>query len=219
MLRNREGLTRIALARLAASGQSAQGCFDQACQVVVFGSMAVGLERPDSDIDILCIGAFDFKLKTDSLDLIAVPVAVTRHSLWLEGELASHIMEYGTWLKGSPHWVAKVRIGQRTIDEKCRRIRAFMMSLSDSWVKLDEVFRVKYSVKLRRETQRLLLLERGTPVPATRILDNSWSSISKSPYEVHDRLSRLTCRSSNSLIKDLFGRIDRHFESHENAGA
>ena len=74
MLRTREGLTRIALTRLAASGLQAQRCFAQASEVVVFGSMAVGLERPDSDIDILCIGAFDFKVKTNSLDLIATTV-------------------------------------------------------------------------------------------------------------------------------------------------
>jgi Nucleotidyltransferase domain len=219
MLRTKDGLNRIAVTRLAASGRHAQGCFDQACEVVVFGSMAVGLERPDSDIDILCIGALDFKLKTSSLDLIAIPLARTKDSPWLESELASHVKEYGTWLKGSPQWGTEVCIGQRAIDEKRRRICAFMKSLRDSWLKLDEVFRVKYSVKLRRETQRLLLLERGAPVPATRILDSSWSSISKFPYEVHDRLSRLASRSSNSVLKDLFGRIDSHFDSHANHGA
>src|ERR1035438_4380709 len=89
MLRTKDGLTGIAVTRLVASGHHAQRCFDQACEVVVFGSMAVGLERPDSDIDILCIGALDFKLKTNRLDLIAIPVAATRHSPWLESELAS----------------------------------------------------------------------------------------------------------------------------------
>lgn len=184
----------------------------------VFGSRAVGLERPDSDIDILCIGAFDFKLKTDSLDLIVTPVAATRRSPWLESELASHILEYGTWLKGSSRWGAQVCIGQGAIDEKRRRIGAFMKSLPDSWLKLDEVFRVKYSVKLRRETQRLLLLERGAPVPATWILDNSWSGISKFPYEVQDRLRWLASSSSNGFVKDLVERIDSHFELHKSAG-
>src|ERR1700722_1409482 len=215
ILKTKEALTRIAVARLAASGHHAQRCLDQACEVVIFGSMAVGLERPDSDIDILCIGAFDFKLKTDRLDLIATPIAATRHSHWLESELASHVIEYGTWLKGSPQWGAEVCIGQKAINEKVRRIEAFMKSLPDAWLNLDEVFRVKYSVKLRRETQRLLLLERGAPVPATWILDNSWSSISKFPYEVHDRLGRLASHSSNNFVKDLFGRIDSHFELHE----
>jgi hypothetical protein len=179
MVKTREQLYRIAITRLDASGDRAKRLVDSALEVVVFGSMAAGLERPDSDIDILCIGgALDFKVKTDSLDLIVVPVTATHSSLWLGSELASHIMEYGTWLKGSPHWRARVHIGQKSIDEKRRRIGAFMKSIPSSWLRLDDVFRAKYSIKLRRETQRLLLLERGAPVPPTRILDDAWCSIS-----------------------------------------
>ena len=218
MLRTKDRLTRIAVTRLAAGGDGAQRSFDQAREVIVFGSMAVGLERPGSDIDILCIGALDFKLKTNSLDLIGIPAAATTHSPWLQSELASHVKEYGTWVKGSPQWGTGVSIGQKAIDEKRLRIRAFMKSLPDSWLKLDEVFRVKYSVKLRRETQRLLLLERGVPVPATRILDSSWNSISIFPHEVQDRLGQLASRSSDSFLVDLFGRIDSHFDSHEGTG-
>jgi predicted nucleotidyltransferase len=212
MLRNRERLTQIAMERLAASGHRAQQCFSEASEIVIFGSMSVGLERLASDIDLLCIGRRDFTLKTHSLDLIALKVETTTSAGWLESELASHIAEYGTWLKGSPEWCSEVQIGQNAISEKRRRIAAFMKALPNSWSGLDEVFRVKYSVKLRRETQRLLLLEKGVSVPPTRVLDDCWSGISRSPCEVHDRLSRLASCPSNNFIQDLFGRIDAHFE-------
>src|SRR5271170_5656126 len=125
MLRTRTSLTEVAIARLGANGCAAQWCFDEAREVVVFGSMSIGLETPDSDIDILCVGGSNFRLKTESLDLIAAPLAATRRSLWLQSELASHIVEYGTWIKGSPVWSSEVRIGQKAIDEKRRRVAAF----------------------------------------------------------------------------------------------
>jgi len=86
-----------------------------------------------------------------------------------------------------------------------------MRSLPDSWLKLEECFRVKYSVKLRRETQRLVLLERGVPIPPTGILDNSWDAISPFPDEVHDRLLKFASSDRNSsFVHDLLARIDAH---------
>jgi hypothetical protein len=193
-------------------GPSAWRRFEQSSEVVVFGSMSAGLDMPDSDMDVLCIGGNEFKLKTDALDLIVTSAASTENGTWLESELASHVAKYGTWIKGSPsQWTRNVRVGPRAIAEKRRRVSAFMRALPGSWSKLEECFRAKYSTKLRREIQRLLLLERSVPIPPTRLLDYSWASMSKSPTELHERLRQLTSTPLSSFTNDLFARLDAHF--------
>ncbi len=203
---NRKSLAQLAVERLKTTIPGPK-FFEESIEIVVFGSMSVGLERPDSDIDILCVGKKDFKLKTDRLDLIVIPLEVRGSLLWRESELAGHILEYGTWIKGSCRWSRDVRIGHRAIEAKHRRIAAFVRALPDRWIMLDEAFRVKYSIKLKRETQRLILMERGVPVPPTTILDNFWESVSSSPHEVYNRLHRFTASSPSSFTKDLFARI------------
>lgn len=212
MPQTKEFLTEVLTRRLGTSGLRAQDCFNHASEVIVFGSMSAGLHRSDSDMDVLCIGESDFKLKTDSLDLIVIPRRVTRSRAWLEGELASHVAEYGTWIKGSSEWKCSVRVGPQAVEAKRRRVAAFMRYLPDSWSRLEECFRVKYSIKLRREAQRLILLERGVSVPPTRILDCSWADISKSPDDVSDRLRRFASDTHVSFVDDLTERISTHLE-------
>jgi predicted nucleotidyltransferase len=208
MHRTSEFLAEALEPRLRASRPYVQECFEQASEVIIFGSMSAGLERPDSDIDVLCVAGCNYKLKTDLLDLIVVPSGVTKSRAWLESELATHVAQYGTWIKGTPRWKNDARIGQKAVNDKRRRLSAFMRSLQNSWAKLEECFRLKYSTKLRRETQRLILLERGIPVPPTRILDHSWASMSTQPHNVVDRLRQFAPRSSAPFLADLFARID-----------
>lgn len=212
---NRSFVERIATQRVAAAGASAQSYFDEASEIVVFGSMSAGLDGPGSDIDILCFGLHAYKLKTHLLDLIGVPQELAKSPAWLQSELAAHIAEYGIPLKGGSKWTNFARIGQSAIDMKSRRVATFLKSLPNAWLKLNENFRVKYAVKLRRETQRLILLERGTPVPPTKILDNSWESISKSRYEVEDRLLRMSLDQQSVFIRDLLRRIEAHFDAND----
>jgi len=203
-----EFLVRILKERIRVAGARAQQCVDEASEVIVFGSMAVGLERPNSDIDVLCVGGTDCKLKTPLLDLIVVPEQSTDDPIWLQSELASHVGKYGKWIKGSPWWRDYARVTPKVVDEKRRRISAFMRSLPGSWPRLRDCFRVKYATKLRRETQRLILLERGIPVPPTRLLDCSWTVISDSVSEVSARLRRFTHDGRESFTNDLLARIN-----------
>jgi len=211
MAKTQELLTQILSQRIKSSAPRAQYWLSGASEVIVFGSMSVGLNRPDSDIDVLCIGGDEGKVKTNELDLIAVSVEATRSRAWLQSELASHVAEYGTWIKGSPtSWRSEVGIGPTVAMEKRRRVSAFMTAIPKSWLKLEERFRVKFSTKLRRETQRLILLERSVPIPPTRILDCSWFTISKSPTEVHERLRALAPNSFSAFTDDLLARLDPH---------
>jgi predicted nucleotidyltransferase len=202
---NKGFLNQLATERLR--NTTGSHCLDDCIEVIVFGSMSAGLERPDSDIEILCFGNGDSKLKTDRIDLIVMPSEAMESSRWLGSELASHIVEYGTWIKGRGDWSKNVRIGNRAIEAKRRRIATFMRALPNFWISLDESFRVKYSIKLRRETQRLILMEHGTPVPPTRILDGFLDKVSHSPAEICDYLRRFSASSPSAFSKDLLARI------------
>src|SRR5690348_1189946 len=89
-------------------------------QIVVFGSMSSGLQRSDSDIDVLCVDKKDLTVKTDFLDLIVISEETLRSERWLQSELASHIAEYGTWIVGSTGWRSQVHIGEQAIQAKKR---------------------------------------------------------------------------------------------------
>jgi len=83
MSRTRESLAQIAVERVWKLAYGAK-YFDESTEVIVFGSMSLGLERPDSDIDVLCVGSHEFKLKTDAVDLVGVPIGQVGRSPWFE---------------------------------------------------------------------------------------------------------------------------------------
>lgn len=215
MPKTKEFLAEVMSQRLRKAGLTLPHYFDEASEVIIFGSMSAELERPDSDIDVLCIGGRDYKFKSKLLDLIVVPLQATKDRDWLQSELATHVGRYGVWIKGKPQWARDVRIGPKAINHKCRRVSAFMNSLQISWFRLDGCFRIKYSVKLRREAQRLILLEQGIPVPPTRILDDSWPSISTSTHDVCDRLREFASESRSHFLDDLLGRVATHIQTNQ----
>jgi hypothetical protein len=213
--RTKDCLTQTILGRISAAGRAAQGYFNEASDVIVFGSMAVGLDRPNSDIDVMCIGGPESKLKTDELDLLVFPRTVIRSSSWLQSELVSHVGHYGVWLKGAPDWIGRAQIGEQAIGEKRRRVEAFMRHLPDSWPRLDEGFRLKYSIKVRREAQRLLLLSRRVPVPPTKMLDASWRDFSASQDELHELLHGLARQGQSEFSRQFLAYVDANlYHSH-----
>lgn len=199
-------LVRLALRRLREDSIAA-GCVDESSEIVIFGSRSVGLERTRSDLDILCIGKSSLKLKTPSLDLIVMRSDEAYQANWLGNELASHIAKYGTWIKGTPLWVNGVQIGSEAVSTKEKRIAAFLRALPSRWTNLDDVFRQKYAKKLRRETQRYLLLQRGIAVPPTRILDESWNLFSIPKQEVERYLVASMGSGEIRFRRDLLKRI------------
>jgi Nucleotidyltransferase domain len=213
MLKNRDSLATILNERLGQAPPCAKQAVDQASEIIVFGSMSTGLEREDSDMDVLCVSSFDYKLKSKPLDLIVVSRGAMESSVWLQTELANHIAKYGTWIKGSSQWRDKVHIGPKTVWEKRRRVSAFMRSLQESWFRLEECFRLKYSTKVRRETQRLMLLERNIPVPPTRVLDQQCADLFESTTAVLNRLKQMSPTVGSLFVDDLIGRAAAHFSS------
>ena len=167
--------------------------------------MAVGLDTPCSDIDVLCIGGHPSKVKTPVLDLIVVSQRTTSKSIWLQNELASHISQYGVWIKGTPEWRDRTEIGAAVVEAKRRRVAAFMRCLPARWSELEEVFRIKYAVKVRREAQRLYLLERGLPVPPTKMLDGWRDGVAE--RDIHGSLGLLSAQRQRGFTAEFLSYV------------
>jgi len=187
---------------------------DEAEGIVVFGSTAAGVDGPFSDVDVLCIGRYTYgRLKSEEVDLITIPVATAQSMSWCQSELGTHIAKYGVPIEGRVS-LASCRPGAAAIRGKRRRISAFMRALHTSWPQLEDCFRVKYSTKLRRECQRLILMEGGSPVPPTHLLDCCWGAFPESSTEVCATLKSLSPTGNLGSAMDLFERIAEYLVMH-----
>jgi predicted nucleotidyltransferase len=201
-------LKRMIEERVSSSLQRA--LIDNASEIVVFGSVAAGLSRAQSDLDLLVISGTGSSNKSPRLDIVGLSVENSESYRWRSSELASHIYRYGIWLGNSKTW-EEVRLSQDAIDAKERRVRAFLSALPRSWNNLDETFKTKYAYKLRRESQRLILMESNIPIPPTRVLDEAWEENFGSENSVLDRLHKINPSDSNQMFDDLLKRIHEHF--------
>ena len=159
---------------LADSGMTYEDVVDASAEVVIFGSRAVDMHRPDSDLDVLLVDTKIDRLRVAGVDFVVLRSEELTSSHWLGSELASHIAEYGRWIKGFGLWRHQVRVSDRAAMRKQARIVGLLMRAPKWWSKLHPVFHGKYKLTIRRELQRLDLLRRKTPVPPTCILDSNW---------------------------------------------
>lgn len=158
--------------RLKAAGLA--HALDAATEVIVFGSRATSVQRADSDLDLLLIGNVSKKTKTKQLDCICMCESDCESTPWLGSELASHIASYGFWLRGDGQWRCRAEVSDRAIANKQRRIQALVGVAEIRWQDFHRVFRAKYSTMIRRELQRLLLLQDRVAIPPTYYLDDQW---------------------------------------------
>ena len=147
-------------------------------EVVVFGSHAAGFQTPLSDLDLLVVGQPVMVLTLphmSRIDLVFRTEEQVHSADWLKSELAGHIAVYGRWLYGADDWRAKALEGlgenSAAAEAKRRRIGRLTHSLHTHWDRLTPDFRIRNLITLRREEQRLRLLESGVAVPPTRLLD------------------------------------------------
>jgi predicted nucleotidyltransferase len=145
-----------------------------ASELVVFGSYAAGLNTADSDIDVLCVGDGP-RLKSRSLDLSWISEKTLAEDAWLGSELAGHIAKHGIWLRGNGNWRTCVFGGTHAIERKRKRIISLSRTVNRLWDRLHPIFQNQYNVTIRRELQRLALLQTQVQVPPTRMLDDDWS--------------------------------------------
>lgn len=122
-----ESLLDSALSNYETSRQE----LEQASEIVVFGSVACGLDGPDSDLDVMAVGR-GTRVKSQELDLIFVTPTEISEKWWLGSELAGHTATYGIWLKGRGSWREHVRFSGWAKRKKQTRI---LHRLSDVYVR------------------------------------------------------------------------------------
>jgi hypothetical protein len=176
-----------------------------ASQIVLFGSGAAGLQTPDSDVDLLCVGENPKKIRSAKLDLIWISDEETRKEEWLGSELANHIARFGIWLHGGDTWSKGVYISENALQQKRRALRIRIKALRRSWPILTEEFRRHHTTLLRRDVQRYRLLDEGSPVPPTPFLDEEWRNAVCSAFDESEWL-----KSGSDPISDW---KSWHFES------
>ena len=88
-----------------------------------------------------------------------------------------------------------------------------MRALPRVWDRLHNGFRETYATKVRRETQRLILLENGVAVPPTLVLDQHWNSFASIPIShVLDRVLNLAVQPNGPFASDIAAHISAQFE-------
>jgi hypothetical protein len=145
-------------------------------QIILFGSTTMRGEREGSDVDLLCVG-YGPRVKTRRIDLVWCCPTKLMTKAWLGSELANHVARYGRWLYGLDNWSNSVFTSQKAIRNKRRSIRSRARALEKWWQKLRPEYRAKHVLKLRRDLQRLALLNHGIPVEPSALLDRRWRGL------------------------------------------
>lgn len=157
------------------NGISWRGVLEVATEVVVFGSWAVSMNRKESDVDLLCVGEGK-RTKSASVDIVWTSSDSVNAKKWLGSELANHIAKYGIWILGEGRWKESVYISDDAIQFKKYLIETRVATLEKVWNTLDDNYRVKHVVKVRRDIQRLCLMMSGRAVEASPMLDKRWAN-------------------------------------------
>ena len=192
--------------RLKDAGLDLEMLLSGASQIVVFGSFAAGLNVPLSDLDVVCIGN-GTRLKNRFLDLCWVSDENVCKYEWLGSELAGHVAKYGVWLNGPDDWRGATFTSNAAIERKRRRILSLARTVSRLWERLHPIFRAQYDVTIRRELQRLKMLEAGISIPPTRVLDETWDTEGCSGLlQFRDSIAKLRLYAGQSNAPDILRR-------------
>ncbi|ADW70444.1 nucleotidyltransferase domain-containing protein [Granulicella tundricola] len=205
-----QSLAAVMQNRLQTSSEEVRRLLQNCEEIIVFGSYAAGLSTSASDLDIFCIGNERKHLKSKAIDLLVLRKEDVRLPLWLGSELASHIKEFGVPLTGEHDWLKDVTQSLVAITKKENRINAYSRSLNKHWMALNGSSKKKYSLKVRRELQRLSILVAKHPVPPTKILDQLWSSPNTRVSEelrVFSIAKRLALSDTSFLEPELYDSI------------
>jgi predicted nucleotidyltransferase len=161
---------------LARTGLSYDAIASNAIEFIVFGSRAAGWNKPGSDWDLLIVGEPPSD-SVDGIEVITLSPQELDTSAWLESELANHVASEGTWLKGSGHWRAMVRISETTIERK----RAKTQTQASTFLRLRDAQgpakKSHYAARIRRNLQRLDLLARNERIATNPELNAAWSGL------------------------------------------
>jgi hypothetical protein len=119
--------------------------------------------------------------------------------LWLGSELASHVAVFGQWLIGPDAWRGKVRVSPAAVERKRSGVALQFEELSKVWALLLPRAKARHIARLRRDVQRLILLNAGEAIPPSHYLDDAWAK-HRSPRK---ELLRLWCQSGHLHEKGI----------------
>lgn len=135
-------------------------------EVAVFGSVARGVDGPDSDLDVISIDGPN-RARSRSLDLVCVQAERTSQRWWLGSELAGHVATYGVWLRGTAAWRDSVFVSDWSIRKKSARILNLLSQLYIRREILSPHHTARYVERIVLELARLELLHQRTFLPTT----------------------------------------------------
>ncbi len=187
-------LNQLLASRLAKAGLHLE-CLDNAREVVIFGSYAVGANSRGSDLDVLAVGSTT-RVKHCGLDLVSLSYADVQSQGWLGSELASHVAIYGIWVRGYGEWKTLAVLSENSKIAKTRRIERLLRAVVKGWDDLHPAFQSRYRRNIRREFQRLHLLQQLIPIPPTAILDRLWQADRPLQMDIVDIVSDLRMDSN-----------------------
>lgn len=146
-------------------------------QLVLFGSRAAGVARPNSDWDVLLVRVGGPTIRSASnIDLIEVEKSQLTSTDWLGSELAGHIAAYGKWIVGDVSWRASVHRSKLAIDRKGERLKSRLRNMERSWELLQPAYQRRFATIVRRDVQRYRCLVEGRPVAPSSTLDEAWGA-------------------------------------------
>ncbi len=160
-------------AAVAGAGLSWDDVWRRSEQVILFGSYAAGCESTASDVDLICVGQGQ-RLASKELHLLWVKSSVLNDPDWVTTEIGGHVVRYGRWLKGSCNFRQHRAAAPKTIVRKLQKIADRAGVLGEKWARLSPAYRASERLKLRRDIQRLAILQIGEAVPPSPLLDSTW---------------------------------------------
>jgi hypothetical protein len=160
---------------LLRGGMSWDVLSSRASEIVLFGSRAQEVARPDSDWDLLCVGTAATSRRIGKVRPIWVEPSRILTSQWLGSELAGHIAAFGVWLLGHGEWRHRVFSSDAAVHHKERMVTARIEALSRLADRLPATRRTYHGIRVRRDVQRLLILRAGGAVPSAPLLDRDWA--------------------------------------------
>jgi len=188
-------------------GVSWQDLSSRAQAIILFGSRATSFYSRDSDVDLLCLGT-GRRISSDGVHLVWISLHRFKSNDWRTSELGGHVARYGVLLHGKAPIGTARPAGPTAIKRKLMKIRERADVLDENWRSLSSQFRRAEIRKLRRDIQRLAILEAGGAVPPTPMLDRQWAHVrQKRQYLFQLLRSHKTLRP---LVVRLVSRGVRH---------
>jgi hypothetical protein len=186
---------------LGNAGIDADGITRAGGGVWAFGSRAVGCSQPNSDWDVLVVSPDlhrPIRVRTELLDLVAIGLS-SFLTEWRQSELATHVEAHGICL--SADCQLKV-VGQplAAAPRKSMVVHQRAAMIDRLWDAFSSPRRRRTLIRLRRDLQRVALLEAGAAIPPGPLLDAAWAESTASERRRVIRSISLTPRVVREVL-------------------